>query len=209
MHAALTCSDPAVRSSHPPARDDIKADSESQAVRDTQSGHLRSHSHHTWVRAAPPAPCSVACPVRSPALTVYNGLSARQVVCGGPRGCCAPSRAHRGQGVQPDPVVSKAGRAAQHSLQHIPSRTSRRRGTPLCKFTGAGLQVHWPRQSAECALAAVRSAPLAWPLLSTRRLPDTKAPAHLNGTLAGDAGFDPLGLGQDPDRLKWSVAAPA
>jgi hypothetical protein len=37
----------------------------------------------------------------------------------------------------------------------------------------------------------------------SRRLPDTKAPAHLNGTLPGDSGFDPLGLGQDENRLKW------
>jgi|EP00227_Mantoniella_beaufortii_P008250 light-harvesting complex I chlorophyll a/b binding protein 5 len=29
------------------------------------------------------------------------------------------------------------------------------------------------------------------------------APAHLDGTLAGDFGFDPLGLGADPDRLKY------
>jgi len=30
-----------------------------------------------------------------------------------------------------------------------------------------------------------------------------KAPAHLNGTIPGDYGFDPLGLGTNPDRLKW------
>ena len=30
------------------------------------------------------------------------------------------------------------------------------------------------------------------------------APAHLSGTMAGDFGFDPLGLGaQGPERLKW------
>ena len=28
-------------------------------------------------------------------------------------------------------------------------------------------------------------------------------PAHLNGSLPGDFGWDPLGLGADPDRLKW------
>lgn len=38
-------------------------------------------------------------------------------------------------------------------------------------------------------------------------LPDMKPPAHLNGTLPGDAGFDPLGLGQDPERLKWYAEA--
>lgn len=34
-------------------------------------------------------------------------------------------------------------------------------------------------------------------------LPDTEPPAHLKGELAGDRGFDPLGLGSDPERLKW------
>ena len=29
------------------------------------------------------------------------------------------------------------------------------------------------------------------------------APAHLDGTLPGDFGFDPLGLGADPGRLYW------
>ncbi|ACO63487.1 chlorophyll a/b-binding protein, psi-associated, chloroplast precursor [Micromonas commoda] len=31
----------------------------------------------------------------------------------------------------------------------------------------------------------------------------TVAPAHLDGTLPGDFGFDPLGLGADPERLKY------
>lgn len=30
-------------------------------------------------------------------------------------------------------------------------------------------------------------------------------PAHLDGSLAGDYGFDPLGLGADPEALKWYV----
>eukprot|EP01025_Chloroclados_australasicus_P040299 TRINITY_DN419_c0_g1_i1.p2 TRINITY_DN419_c0_g1~~TRINITY_DN419_c0_g1_i1.p2 ORF type:complete len:219 (+),score=26.41 TRINITY_DN419_c0_g1_i1:157-813(+) len=33
------------------------------------------------------------------------------------------------------------------------------------------------------------------------------APSHLDGSLAGDFGFDPLGLGTEPDRLKWYVEA--
>eukprot|EP00240_Pyramimonas_obovata_P013427 CAMPEP_0118928170 /NCGR_PEP_ID=MMETSP1169-20130426/5475_1 /TAXON_ID=36882 /ORGANISM="Pyramimonas obovata, Strain CCMP722" /LENGTH=237 /DNA_ID=CAMNT_0006870087 /DNA_START=1254 /DNA_END=1967 /DNA_ORIENTATION=+ len=32
-------------------------------------------------------------------------------------------------------------------------------------------------------------------------------PAHLDGTIAGDYGFDPLGLGTDPDRLAWYAEA--
>lgn len=34
-----------------------------------------------------------------------------------------------------------------------------------------------------------------------------EAPSHLNGSLAADYGFDPLGLGADPERLKWYVEA--
>ncbi len=36
-------------------------------------------------------------------------------------------------------------------------------------------------------------------------LPNTTPPKWLDGTLAGDNGFDPLGLGSDPQRLKWCV----
>lgn len=38
-------------------------------------------------------------------------------------------------------------------------------------------------------------------------LPGSDAPAHLDGTLAGDYGFDPLNLGEDPTALKWYVQA--
>merc|ERR1712093_864032 len=34
-------------------------------------------------------------------------------------------------------------------------------------------------------------------------LPGSQAPAHLDGSLPGDFGFDPLGLGKDPQTLKW------
>jgi len=37
--------------------------------------------------------------------------------------------------------------------------------------------------------------------------PGNPAPEYLNGTLAGDYGFDPLGLGSDPELLKWFVQA--
>ena len=33
--------------------------------------------------------------------------------------------------------------------------------------------------------------------------PGNPAPAHLDGSLAGDYGFDPLNLGQEPDTLRW------
>merc|ERR1712110_681193 len=34
-------------------------------------------------------------------------------------------------------------------------------------------------------------------------LPGADAPSHLNGSLPGDFGFDPLGLGKDPQALTW------
>lgn len=37
--------------------------------------------------------------------------------------------------------------------------------------------------------------------------PGSTAPAHLDGSLPGDYGFDPLGLGSDPELLKWFVQA--
>ncbi|XP_071723733.1 photosystem I chlorophyll a/b-binding protein 5, chloroplastic-like [Rutidosis leptorrhynchoides] len=38
-------------------------------------------------------------------------------------------------------------------------------------------------------------------------LPGLDPPPYLNGTLAGDFGFDPLALGEDPETLKWYVQA--
>ena len=34
-------------------------------------------------------------------------------------------------------------------------------------------------------------------------LTGSEAPKHLDGSLPGDFGFDPLGLGSDPERLTW------
>eukprot|EP01023_Acetabularia_acetabulum_P038271 TRINITY_DN365_c0_g1_i8.p1 TRINITY_DN365_c0_g1~~TRINITY_DN365_c0_g1_i8.p1 ORF type:complete len:222 (-),score=65.25 TRINITY_DN365_c0_g1_i8:278-943(-) len=53
------------------------------------------------------------------------------------------------------------------------------------------------RATSICAAAADRQ---MW-------LVGAAAPAHLDGSLAGDFGFDPLGLGSEPDRLAWYVEA--
>jgi light-harvesting complex I chlorophyll a/b binding protein 2/light-harvesting complex I chlorophyll a/b binding protein 4 len=37
--------------------------------------------------------------------------------------------------------------------------------------------------------------------------PGSTPPAHLNGSLPGDYGFDPLNLGADPDALRWYTQA--
>ena len=38
-------------------------------------------------------------------------------------------------------------------------------------------------------------------------MPGSEPPAHLDGTLPCDYGFDPLNLGADPENLKWFVQA--
>ncbi|KAF7830627.1 photosystem I chlorophyll a/b-binding protein 5, chloroplastic [Senna tora] len=50
-----------------------------------------------------------------------------------------------------------------------------------------------------CIAAAAQQRP-TW-------LPGLDPPPYLDGTLAGDFGFDPLGLGEDPRSLKWYVQA--
>ena len=37
--------------------------------------------------------------------------------------------------------------------------------------------------------------------------PGVEPPSYLNGTLAGDRGFDPIGLGADPKAMAWYIAA--
>lgn len=54
-------------------------------------------------------------------------------------------------------------------------------------------------KASRCAVARAASRPL-WN-------PGSDAPAWLDGSLPGDYGFDPLGLGSDPDALKYFVQA--
>ena len=39
--------------------------------------------------------------------------------------------------------------------------------------------------------------------------PGSTPPAHLDGSMPGDFGFDPLGLGVSSERLAWCVLADA
>ena len=64
-------------------------------------------------------------------------------------------------------------------------------------FAGARPSVARSKRSACIARAAARP---VW-------LPNVTPPAYLDGTLPGDFGFDPLGLGADPQRLKWYAEA--
>jgi len=56
------------------------------------------------------------------------------------------------------------------------------------------------RRSAVAPVAAMASSRPLWQ-------PGDVAPAHLTGSLPGDYGFDPLGLGKEPAALKWYVQA--
>ncbi|XWS24243.1 hypothetical protein CRYUN_Cryun28dG0084300 [Craigia yunnanensis] len=56
-----------------------------------------------------------------------------------------------------------------------------------------------PRRNRQIAVQAQQQRP-TW-------LPGLDPPPYLDGTLAGDYGFDPLGLGEDPESLKWYVQA--
>jgi hypothetical protein len=62
-----------------------------------------------------------------------------------------------------------------------------------------------PRSVAAKARASVRVGAVA--AARPTWCPGTPAPAHLDGTLPCDYGFDPLNLGADPENLKWFVQA--
>ena len=52
-----------------------------------------------------------------------------------------------------------------------------------------------------------KAAPPSPPPLPLSPLSGNPPPAHLDGSLPGDYGFDPLRLGSDPDLLKWFAQA--
>ncbi|KAK8969270.1 hypothetical protein KSP40_PGU005333 [Platanthera guangdongensis] len=65
-------------------------------------------------------------------------------------------------------------------------------------------------------LLLIQPFPPSWPSSSSRLnagatratwLPGLDPPPHLDGSLVGDFGFDPLGLGEDPESLRWYVQA--
>jgi hypothetical protein len=67
-------------------------------------------------------------------------------------------------------------------------------------------------QKASFATSRVARTPASRRGLSTRVqasrplwAPEVEAPEYLNGTLAGDRGFDPLGFGANPQALLWCV----
>ncbi|KAK9837239.1 hypothetical protein WJX81_001110 [Elliptochloris bilobata] len=62
-----------------------------------------------------------------------------------------------------------------------------------------------PRASRAQGLRVMASAAAPEPSKAERQLwfPGNKAPDYLDGSMPGDVGFDPLGLGSDPELLRW------
>lgn len=67
-------------------------------------------------------------------------------------------------------------------------------------FTGKAIRAGAARPVAKVAAMKVVAEQASW-------MPGSKHPAHLDGSLPGDFGFDPLNLGKDPENLKWYVQA--
>eukprot|EP00976_Prorocentrum_cordatum_P069893 1179730-Prorocentrum_minimum.AAC.7 len=86
------------------------------------------------------------------------------------------------------------GLALFSALTHSSSKTGKRNllVTPLYP-TSKG-------RAAAVSTKVVCAAAKSW-------MPGSKHPAHLNGSLVGDFGFDPLGLGKKPQDLAWYVQA--
>ncbi|XP_047324571.1 photosystem I chlorophyll a/b-binding protein 5, chloroplastic [Impatiens glandulifera] len=69
---------------------------------------------------------------------------------------------------------------------------------PLCFNRG---RRHWKQHYSSRVVVHAQQQPRpTW-------LPGLDPPPYLDGSLAGDFGFDPLGLGEDPASLKWYVQA--
>mmetsp|Transcript_33240 Transcript_33240/g.86190 ORF Transcript_33240/g.86190 Transcript_33240/m.86190 type:complete len:247 (-) Transcript_33240:118-858(-) len=72
--------------------------------------------------------------------------------------------------------------------------------TSRTAFAGARVAVSTRSAKASRAQVVVNAERKLW-------LPGSTPPAHLTGSLAGDFGFDPLGLGKDPAALAYYVEA--
>ncbi|KAG1366628.1 putative photosystem I chlorophyll a/b-binding protein 5, chloroplastic [Cocos nucifera] len=88
-------------------------------------------------------------------------------------------------------VAAPAFTASSWSLLSTPTFAGRKSMSPFLHFSS-------PPPPANRLLARAQRA--TW-------LPGLDPPPHLDGTLAGDFGFDPLGLGEDRESLKWYVQA--
>ena len=94
-------------------------------------------------------------------------------------------------------------RNAPHLTDHLPS-PSNHIVLEKNRLTQKSRTVR-PRSVGAKARSAVRVGAVA--AARPTWCPGTPAPAHLDGTLPCDYGFDPLNLGADPENLKWFVQA--
>ncbi|KAK3275453.1 hypothetical protein CYMTET_16419 [Cymbomonas tetramitiformis] len=78
--------------------------------------------------------------------------------------------------------------------------TSLRADVSKSSFAGKAMPAAAARPQAMRSMKVVAEAKPHW-------CPGNSSPAHLDGSLVGDFGFDPLGLGKDPADLKWYVQA--
>ena len=122
---------------------------------------------------------ALAPPVNPACSSVTTRISAPR----GERAAKAPSLATRG-GARGEPKHRplSSGAPDPHSLVSHPH------SSPLP-----------PPPSSHTQRRSVAAAAAARPLWR----PGSTPPAHLNGSLPGDYGFDPLNLGADPDALRW------
>ncbi|KAK4337875.1 hypothetical protein RND71_042362 [Anisodus tanguticus] len=77
-------------------------------------------------------------------------------------------------------------------------------GKSICKTSVAVKGISWTARTGHslrpCTTVIQAQQRPTW-------LPGLDPPPYLDGTLAGDFGFDPLGLGEDPESLRWYVQA--
>ncbi|CAN1290973.1 Photosystem I chlorophyll a/b-binding protein 6, chloroplastic [Linum perenne] len=96
------------------------------------------------------------------------------------------------------------------SLSFSPLNTSHKHTLTLLKFGRLSSCYNKPFRSAFGVSTATKGSPaVCKPLPPDRPLwfPGTSPPAWLDGSLPGDFGFDPLGLGSEPEQLKWLAQA--
>merc|ERR1719382_2284768 len=76
-----------------------------------------------------------------------------------------------------------------------------------CRIASKAFHGQALRKSAPKAAVSTRALAMSPVARGAMGYPGTQAPAHLDGSLPGDFGFDPLGLGKDPENLAWNVQA--
>lgn len=105
-------------------------------------------------------------------------------------------------------LLSSVASAATARVAAAPCTRVWRHGEAGLCAPGVGAAVRGLKCRAQAEAIAETAADAAIPAAERPLwLPGSTPPAYLDGTLAGDFGFDPLGLGSDPRDLRWYVQA--